>query len=296
MQKQPNGGFPAIYQEVLPEDRLNMRVMKDLEPYDIKYLHFHTCIEIGICVSGSGICCIDGREFPFQAGDIHIIFPYMNHLHRNDSAQPSKWYWLFIDYGELSSCLGVRNAVNFEEDILPRIAAFGPIREAEFPRTVATLRRMYHEAIQDPAGEFAAAKLALNLYLSFIYLLEESAGRPPIPRPEHHKDIIKIAPALREIATRIDAKESITVAELAAICNYSETNFRRIFTRYFHCSPQQYISECRIRLAKKLLITGHSSIRDVADMVGFENISGFNRAFKALVGMSPSEYRAQSNY
>ena len=97
---------------------------------------------------------------------------------------------------------------------------------------------------------------------------------------------------MTEIVRRIDHKESISVTELDEACNYSVTSFRRIFTHYFYCSPQQYISICRIRLAKQLLSTSSHSITDIADMVGFENISGFNRAFKNITGVSPSKYRS----
>ncbi len=296
MRNQPTGGFPAIYHEVPSEYRMNMKGLHVLDIYDINHLHFHTCIEIGFCVSGSGICCINGEEYPFGAGDIQIIFPYMNHLHRSDPPTPAKWYWLYTGCNELAACLGLNDSVQLEQSILPRIAAFGTVCEAEFPKTVAVLKRLFEEAIHDPDNEFADQKLALNLYLSFLYLLEESAGHPPISLPGDHKDILKITPALDEIARCIDAKESISVSDLAAICNYSVTNFRRIFTHCFHCSPRQYISVCRIRLAKKLLIADRHSIAEIADIVGFENISGFNRAFKSTTGMTPSAYRNRSGH
>ena len=292
MLNQPTGGFPAIYQEVPSELHMCMRAVYELNMYDITYLHFHNCIEVGMCVSGDGICCINGREYPFKAGDVQIIFPYMNHMHRSNPSSTVKWYWLFIDYNERAGCIDWSDTSRFEQDILSRVATFGIICENEFPKTVSTIKRLFDEAIRDPDNEFAKQKIALNLYLSFIYLLEESAGLPPISLPGNRKDIIKITPALNEIVRRIDHKESISVTELAEACNYSVTSFRRIFTHYFYCSPQQYISICRIRLAKQLLSTSSHSITDIADMVGFENISGFNRAFKNITGVSPSKYRS----
>ena len=44
--------------------------------YDVSYLHFHKNIELGYCVSGEGISYVDGKEYPFYAGDVQIIFPY----------------------------------------------------------------------------------------------------------------------------------------------------------------------------------------------------------------------------
>ena len=55
----------------------NQIAQLEKENYDIKYLHFHNVTEIGMCISGSGICCIEGNEQKYNAGDVQIIFPYM---------------------------------------------------------------------------------------------------------------------------------------------------------------------------------------------------------------------------
>ena len=64
MLNQPTGGFPAIYQEVPSELHMCMRAVYELNMYDITYLHFHNCIEVGMCVSGDGFVVS-------MAGNIH---------------------------------------------------------------------------------------------------------------------------------------------------------------------------------------------------------------------------------
>lgn len=48
-----------------------------LEIFDFTFLHFHNCLEIGYCLSGSGICRVEDREYSFQKGDVEIIFPFL---------------------------------------------------------------------------------------------------------------------------------------------------------------------------------------------------------------------------
>ena len=44
-------------------------------------------------------------------------------------------------------------------------------------------------------------------------------------------------------------------------------------------------------MAKKMLAAEHSSLTDVAISAGFSGIYDFSRTFKALTGLSPSQYR-----
>ena len=56
-------------------------------------------------------------------------------------------------------------------------------------------------------------------------------------------------------------------------------------------SPAQYILSLRIMNAQNLLERGVYNIREVAEVVGYENPLYFSRVFKKEVGMSPTEYR-----
>ena len=48
--------------------------------------------------------------------------------------------------------------------------------------------------------------------------------------------------------------------------------------------------------AKRLLLSGEYSITRVADMLGYSSIHNFSRAFKATVGISPTEYKRKITY
>ena len=68
--------------------------------------------------------------------------------------------------------------------------------------------------------------------------------------------------------------------------------FRRIFRQVTGWSPGQYLLECRLRHAEKLLMTSHLRISEISNECGFEDEFHFSRIFKKHRAMSPSRLRA----
>lgn len=71
--------------------------------------------------------------------------------------------------------------------------------------------------------------------------------------------------------------------------NASTLNFK--FRRELNLSVLQYITEQRIKKARKLLIGTSYSISKIAERCGFENMYYFSNKFKKIQGVSPSNYR-----
>ena len=66
---------------------------------------------------------------------------------------------------------------------------------------------------------------------------------------------------------------------------------RRAFQAVMGCTPMQYLTETRIRVADTLLRTTKMSVCDISLSVGYQNVSSFNRQFQQLRHMSPTEFR-----
>lgn len=59
-------------------------------------------------------------------------------------------------------------------------------------------------------------------------------------------------------------------------------------------SPNDYIRYFRVNEAKRLLAMEDTQVTDVASRTGFNNLSGFSRAFKEVTGLSPIEFSIHS--
>jgi len=84
-------------------------------------------------------------------------------------------------------------------------------------------------------------------------------------------------------AARYDANE------LAKLCGVSTRQLQRHFRSSFHCSPQNWLNERRLVVAKILLLSGES-VKKIALDLGFKQPSHFCRHFKNWNKMTPSQF------
>ena len=98
---------------------------------------------------------------------------------------------------------------------------------------------------------------------------------------------------------RAYAQENLTVASLAQQLRVPEYRLRRAINRSLgHRNFNAYVNEFRLREAQAALrdpLQSHLPILTIALTAGFQSIGPFNRAFKALTGQTPSEYRQQNS-
>ena len=83
----------------------------------------------------------------------------------------------------------------------------------------------------------------------------------------------------------------ITVAEIADRVEFSESHFMRYFKENMGTSFVDYLKDYRLTMAARLLLVSDDTILSIAEEVGFDNLSYFNRAFKKKYGVTPREYR-----
>ena len=88
--------------------------------------------------------------------------------------------------------------------------------------------------------------------------------------------------------------QKITIADIAATVDFSESHFMRYFKETMGTSFVDYLRDYRLTIASRLLTTSDSSILDIAAESGFENLSYFNRVFKQKYSMTPRQFRKES--
>jgi transcriptional regulator GlxA family with amidase domain len=86
-------------------------------------------------------------------------------------------------------------------------------------------------------------------------------------------------------------RQDLGIARLADRVNMSPRNFQRVFRQKFATTPARYVERLRLERACILLTTGSQTVAAVATDCGFDNTDVFRRAFRAVYGTSPREYR-----
>lgn len=83
----------------------------------------------------------------------------------------------------------------------------------------------------------------------------------------------------------------ITLDDISSYAGMNRTYFCLFFKRHFGMGLTDYLNAERMTKASSMLGGGSVSISDVARQCGFPNVTYFNRVFRKVYGMSPTEYR-----
>lgn len=277
-------------------------------------LHFHNCLEIGICHSDSGSLMVFDEPVPFRAGDVTVIPKNVPHTTYSTPGTESLWSYIFFDPQALfRNMLPVawknfdlsRHAhrgmqVVFEQNVYPQI----------YQLVISAVRELEE---QKPNYQISTKGLLLSLYIELARAFSSSlatvnprstppisVGAPGNPRysdtrlddqdkKQEKGNALTIAPALDFIEQNYSQQFSIEY--LADLCHWSPTHFRRVFRDIMHVSPLDFVNHTRISNACNLLQSTEDSILSISEAVGFHSVSSFNRCFIRIMQMSPREYR-----
>ena len=266
-------------------------------------LHFHNCLEIGLCHSCSGTMKFYSEPMTFKAGDVTCIPRNIPHTTYSDKGTESRWSYIMFDPAELFRALlpasesgpdlSLFSYRNYRH-ILPR---------AEYPHihylTQSIIDEMEHTRPNYQScvkGLLLALSIELNRIQEQANAPESTCGGPTSssgPDAVHSipENALVISPALDYIEDQYSSQFPIEV--LADLCHMSLTHFRRVFHSIMQTSPLDYLNSTRIMKACNLLRSTEESILSISEMAGFASVSNFNRHFHAVIHMTPREYRNQ---
>jgi AraC-like DNA-binding protein len=88
-------------------------------------------------------------------------------------------------------------------------------------------------------------------------------------------------------------QKPIQINDLLEVTNMSYASFYSHFKQAYILTFKDYLLNIRIGYACKLLMDASHNISQIAEDCGFENLSNFNRQFKRIKKMTPSEYQRQ---
>lgn len=140
----------------------------------------------------------------------------------------------------------------------------------------------------------------------------EGAGGAPLPAEMHGRfRCSEVSPTLRLYEPRSERaysagvrraldliedrySEPITLADAARAAAYSRCHFSKIFKEQLGTCFVNYLGRVRIRRAAELLARTEMPVTSVALEVGFNDLSHFERVFRAAHNCSPTRFRAES--
>jgi AraC-like DNA-binding protein len=87
--------------------------------------------------------------------------------------------------------------------------------------------------------------------------------------------------------------DDLTLSQVAKAVNTSTFYFCKMFKKVTGLNFTAYVSRLRVERAKSLLLNKNLRVSEIAYEVGFQSLTHFNRVFKRILGVSPTQYRAR---
>lgn len=255
-------------------------------------LHFHNCLEIGICEEGSGTLEFLDTETSFNEGDVSIIASDIVHTTYSTKGTHSKWSYLFIDEEYLCGSFFPLDFVSNAEAISNLLHHFYAVYSKDahpeiYQLTTMIIEEMLHKRTN---YQFTVRGLFFSMLLKIVNLSGESREGRAYGLESSKKSLV-IAPALDYM--REHYMKNFSIDALAELCSMSITHFRRIFTDIMGTNPLDYLNRMRIKNAANLLRTSEMPIVEISEEVGFRSLSSFNRHFYTIMQTTPSLWRKE---
>lgn len=151
------------------------------------------------------------------------------------------------------------------------------------------IKKLYDAMPDLPPERIIESARFIELMTADLSQLNTFIAMHEISNNEQLETSRKLRPAITYIKEHYSSQ--ITCKDMANLCCISENYFSRLFGRLTGTTLPQYITHLRIARAKELLEKGNVKVRAIAYEVGYDDPAYFNRKFKQVTGMTPTEWQ-----
>ncbi|MBO5867296.1 MAG: AraC family transcriptional regulator [Oscillospiraceae bacterium] len=235
--------------------------------------NLHKNIEILRFLEGNGQVICGDRVYPVAPGDVVIVNSYVAHR-------------VCAETDICFSCLIVSSDFCSENGMDVTLLDFDATPGGNVPQLLDKVTDAYVQEDSLWQLRVRSAVLALLVHLG------EKHTRPKEAAVTEDLTFQSIIDAIGYIKDNLSRK--LTVEEIADRAGFSKYYFLRLFKKITGCTVIQYVNLLRCEQAKDLLRTGNHSVKEVAALCGFENLSYFTGVFKKHTGTLPNAYKQES--
>lgn len=262
---------------------------------DMRFAHYHNTYELYYIYEGCRSIFVRDAVYTLRTGN--LIFINKNIIHRT----------LQVD-GHVHK----RIMIEFTQDVISTFTrAFGGdeilelihedyhiirLNEEQQQRTEAHFTHMIAEDKNKRLGYQNSLYLKLMDFLielqRYPASLAPSKGHTNLPSQVLRKDTPMYSKVMEIIKyINIHYMEPLKIESLANKHYISPNYLSKIFREVTGFTYTSYVNQVRIREGERLLLETGMNVTQIADYVGYQNITHFGRVFKDITGYSPLNYR-----
>ncbi|OMF24109.1 hypothetical protein BK133_23090 [Paenibacillus sp. FSL H8-0548] len=257
--------------------------------------HSHDFIELVFVADGHGEHLYKGHSYPISKGDVFVIPPGAMHDYRVIESAPLEVYnVMFLPsllISELKALSSVTSFLNFFylEPFLRQDVDFDShlkLSLLEGQEVKQRIKRLTTEFNAKALGYQISIKALL---IELLVYLSRSYDKRLIS-PAFHSNESK---AIRQLCEFLEQHYAhpINLEKVCHMCGMSQTTFTGKFKQIVGKTFIEYRNEVRIQASLKQLRETDDKIIHIAESVGINDLSHFNKLFKHHLKMTPRQYR-----
>lgn len=275
------------FEKIEPEAGSSFRVIHNTEAESCRvYWHYHPEYEIVYIPFGNGQRRIGMNVSCYEAGELVFIGPNLPHLN--------------FSYGQSGQYEEI--VVQMRDDFMGE--SF--LQKPELGAVHRLFERAHTGLTFGPETKRVVGPWLVKLprqtpferLLTLLQVLQHLSNAPDV-QPLHADGVrFDLNPKEQERINRIcqyveqHYTEPIDIQSVADLASLTIPAFSRYFKRMTHLTFTDFVNEYRVNQARRLLHSART-VADVGFAVGFNNLSHFNKTFRAITGQTPSGYRKQ---
>ena len=236
--------------------------------------HLHSHIELGFLLEGHTRVTVDSVQYDVRGGDVVVVFP--NQIHRFETVEREKYVLLIVNPDLLEDL-----SVELTETIPVSNLLVGAAEDGELRDLIFRISDTYY-------GNEPYKDMILRGYLlSFFGKLLRRVELKEIQVRDYHV----LGMILNYCINHSDKNLSLGLLEREL--HISKYYISHMMSSKLHMGFNDYINSLRVSNACKYLAKGDRTVTEISEIVGFNTMRTFNRAFLKQMGCTPSEYRAK---
>ncbi|WP_347551418.1 AraC family transcriptional regulator [Pseudalkalibacillus hwajinpoensis] len=224
-------------------------------------------------IDGEGTFSFLGQDYLLTPGKGILLTPFTRHSYRMTG---TRWSTLYMTFGG-ASIDSILNSleINFN-------ALYSQSAELPFSKLIEDIL-----ANIEKDSDFSKLELSGDLYTFIIMLKKYGKLKNQRSLSYNYEKIKPVVDWLEQ-----NYSENIGLQEMAEQVKMSSQNLSTLFRRAFGISPYAFLIQMRIREAKKKLVSNPEiSLKEIANAIGFNDVSHFVATFRKVESITPNKYR-----
>lgn len=274
---EPHGSalFPLRVHEFISDPTVAERVA----------MHWHPECELLVVTVGAALLHLNGASYQIKKGDIAIIQPDQLHAMTAAVGAPFGFFAVVFDPVFLQSAVpdSIQQQYLAEPLRVPTLLPLTSHLTADLYQNLLNIRALYY---QQPAAFMLQIKGYLFLAWANLVQLADHTHSQPLTGGVAVDETKAVIAYIQQ-----HYSQPLTLTILASHFNLSKSHLCRMFKQTTKMALTDYINATRIGQSTILLQNTDDAIGTIAGLVGFNNISYFNKIFQRRMRLTPSAYR-----